>query len=83
MAVENDVHVIGVSSLAAGHKVLIPELIENLKNQGAGDILVVAGGVIPPADYQFLYDHGVSFVFGPGSVITESAGQVLSALEKS
>jgi len=83
MAVENDVHVIGVSSLAAGHKVLIPELIENLKNQGAGDILVVAGGVIPPADYQFLYDHGVSFVFGPGSVITESADQVLSALEKS
>ena len=83
MAVENDVHVVGVSSLAAGHKVLIPELIENLKNQGAGDILVVAGGVIPPADYQFLYDAGVALVFGPGSVITESAGQVLNLLEKS
>ncbi|MFZ2632857.1 MAG: methylmalonyl-CoA mutase [Desulfosalsimonadaceae bacterium] len=83
MAVENDVHVVGVSSLAAGHKVLIPELIENLKNQGAGDILVVAGGVIPPADYQFLNDAGVTLVFGPGSVITESAGQVLNALEKS
>jgi methylmalonyl-CoA mutase len=82
MAVENDVHVVGVSSLAAGHKILVPELISELKNQGAGDILVVAGGVIPPADYQFLYDAGVSFVFGPGSVITESANQVLNALEK-
>ena len=81
MAVENDVHVVGVSSLAAGHKVLIPELIEDLKKQGAGDILVVAGGVIPPADYEFLYANGVAKIFGPGSVITESANQVLNALE--
>jgi methylmalonyl-CoA mutase len=81
MAVENDVHVVGVSSLAAGHKILVPELIENLKNQGAGDILVVAGGVIPPADYEFLYAAGVAKIFGPGSVITESANQVLNALE--
>jgi methylmalonyl-CoA mutase len=81
MAVENDVHVVGVSSLAAGHKILVPELIEELKNQGAGDILVVAGGVIPPADYEFLYASGVAKIFGPGSVITESANQVLDALE--
>ncbi|RJP94925.1 MAG: methylmalonyl-CoA mutase [Desulfobacteraceae bacterium] len=81
MAIENDVHVVGVSSLAAGHKILIPELIENLKKDGAGDVLVVAGGVIPPADYDFLYAAGVSKIFGPGSVITESANQVLNVLE--
>ncbi len=81
MAVENDVHVVGVSSLAAGHKILVPELIAAMKEQGADDVLVVVGGIIPPTDYDFLYDAGVSKVFGPGSVITESANQVLNALE--
>ncbi len=81
MAVENDVHIVGVSSLAAGHKVLVPQLIENLKKQNAGDIKVVAGGVIPPGDYEFLYDAGVSGVFGPGTNVAVSANLVLNALE--
>jgi len=81
MAVENDVHVVGVSSLAAGHKILVPELIDALKREDAGDILVVVGGIIPPSDYEFLYERGVSKVFGPGSQVTESANQVLNALE--
>jgi len=81
MAVENDVHVVGVSSLAAGHKILVPELLAALKKEGGEDILVVVGGIIPPSDYNFLYEAGVSNVFGPGSVITESANQVLNALE--
>lgn len=81
MAVENDVHVVGVSSLAAGHKILVPELISALNKEGAENVLVVVGGIIPPSDYDFLYDAGVSKVFGPGSVITESANQVLNALE--
>ena len=80
MAVENDVHVVGVSSLAAGHKILVPELIAALKEQGGDDVLVVVGGIIPPADYDFLYDTGVARIFGPGSVITESANQVLNVL---
>jgi len=82
MAVENDVHVVGASSLAAGHKTLIPQLIENLKKEGGDDIQVVVGGVIPPADYKFLYDAGVVGVFGPGTVITDSANKVLNALEQ-
>jgi methylmalonyl-CoA mutase len=82
MAVENDVHVVGASSLAAGHKTLIPQLIENLKKEGGDDIKVVVGGVIPPADYKFLYDAGVVGVFGPGTVITDSANKVLNALEQ-
>ncbi len=82
MAIENDVHVVGASSLAAGHKTLVPELIDALKAQGVEDILVVVGGVIPPGDYQFLYDTGVVGVFGPGTSIIESANQVLNALEK-
>ena len=81
MAVENDVHVVGASSLAAGHKTLIPQLIENLKKEGGDDIKVVVGGVIPPADYEFLYDAGVAGVFGPGTVVTDSANKVLNALE--
>jgi len=81
MAVENDVHVVGASSLAAGHKTLIPQLIENLKKEGGDDIQVVVGGVIPPADYKFLYDAGVVGIFGPGTVITDSANKVLNALE--
>jgi methylmalonyl-CoA mutase len=82
MAVENDVHVVGVSSLAAGHKTLVPQLIEDLKNEGGDDVLVVVGGVIPPSDYQFLYDAGAAGVFGPGTVITDSANAVLNALEQ-
>jgi methylmalonyl-CoA mutase len=81
MAVENDVHVVGVSSLAAGHKILVPALIEALNAGGGQDILVVAGGIIPPADYEFLYNCGVAKVFGPGTIITESANQVLNLLE--
>ncbi len=80
MAIENDVHVVGVSSLAAGHKALVPELIGQLKKQGAADIKVVVGGIIPPADYEFLQKAGVSAIFGPGTVVTASADQVLNLL---
>ena len=79
-AMENDVHVLGVSSLAAGHKTLMPEVIKELKKLGMDDVLVVAGGVIPEQDYQFLYDSGVDFVFGPGTVIAEAAIDVLKKL---
>ncbi len=82
MAVENDVHIVGASSLAAGHKTLVPALIAALKKQGGQDILVVAGGVIPPKDYGELYQAGVVGIFGPGTAITDSANQVLNALEK-
>jgi methylmalonyl-CoA mutase len=82
MAVENDVHLVGVSSLAAGHKTLVPELIDALKKEGGEDILVVVGGIIPPSDYEFLYRVGVAGIFGPGTPVTESANQVLNALEK-
>ncbi len=81
MAIENDVHIVGASSLAAGHKTLVPELIEKLKAQGAGEIGVVAGGVIPPSDYDFLYDNGCKAIFGPGTPITTSAGKVMDLLE--
>jgi methylmalonyl-CoA mutase len=81
-AIENDVHVVGVSSLAAGHKTLVPELIENLKKMGGEDIIVVVGGVIPPADYDFLYSKGVKGIFGPGTAVTDSAGKVLKLLEE-
>ena len=65
-AVENDVHILGVSSLAAGHKTLVPQVINELKRLGREDILVIAGGVIPSQDYQYLYDAGVAAIFGPG-----------------
>jgi methylmalonyl-CoA mutase len=81
MAIENDVHIVGASSLAAGHKTLVPELIQKLKEKGAGEIMVVAGGVIPPNDYQFLYDAGCKGIYGPGTPITESAGKVMDMLE--
>ena len=81
MAIENDVHGVGASSLAAGHKTLVPELIQELKKQGAGEILVVAGGVIPPSDYDFLYKAGCKGIFGPGTPITESAAKVLDLIE--
>ncbi len=79
-AVENDVHILGVSSLAGGHKTLVPQVIEELKNQGREDIMVIAGGVIPQQDYDFLYDAGVAAVFGPGTVIPKAAKQILEAL---
>ncbi len=79
-AVENDVHVLGVSSLAAGHKTLIPEVIAELKRLGREDILVVAGGVIPAHDYQFLYDAGVTAIFGPGTSVSKAAKQILGIL---
>ncbi len=82
MAVENDVHVVGSSTLAAGHKTLIPALVEALKKEGGEDILVVVGGVIPPNDHEFLYNAGAVGVFGPGTVITDSANKVLNELEK-
>ena len=82
MAVENDVHLVGVSSLAAGHKTLVPELIAALNKEDGGDILVVAGGIIPPADYEVLYSAGVVGIYGPGTPVTESANQVLNALEQ-
>ncbi|MDA8403064.1 MAG: methylmalonyl-CoA mutase [Desulfobacteraceae bacterium] len=82
MAIENDVHIVGVSSLAAGHKTLVPQLIAALKAGGGDDIKVVVGGVIPPGDYDFLFAAGAVAVFGPGTAITDSANQTLNALEK-
>ncbi len=79
-AVENDVHVVGASSLAAGHKTLIPKLIEALKKYEREDIMVVAGGVIPPKDYDYLINKGVSAIFGPGTVISESAIEIIDKL---
>jgi methylmalonyl-CoA mutase len=79
-AVENDVHVLGASSLAAGHKTLIPQLIEELKKLGREDILVVAGGVIPERDFDFLYKAGCVGVFGPGTQISKAAQDILGIL---
>jgi methylmalonyl-CoA mutase len=79
-AIENDVHIVGASSLAAGHKTLVPQLIQELKNLGRADIMVVAGGVIPSKDYQFMYDSGVTAIFGPGTVLSEAACTVLEKL---
>jgi methylmalonyl-CoA mutase len=82
-AVENDVHVLGVSSLAAGHKTLVPQVIAELKSLGREDIMVVAGGVIPAQDYDFLYDAGVFGVFGPGTKIAKAAQKIVSLLIES
>ena len=82
-AVENDVHILGVSSLAAGHKTLVPQVIEELKKAGREDIMVIVGGVIPSQDYQFLYDAGVVAVFGPGTVISEAGIKILGILIES
>jgi methylmalonyl-CoA mutase len=79
-AVENDVHVLGVSSLAGGHKTLIPQVIEELKKLGRPDIIVIAGGVIPPQDYDFLYKAGVAAIFGPGTPVTKSACEIMRIL---
>ena len=79
-AIENDVHILGVSSLAAGHKTLVPQVIGELEAMGRGDILVIAGGVIPQQDYDFLYQAGVSGIFGPGTVIAKAASDILKKL---
>ncbi len=79
-AVENDVHVVGMSSLAAGHKTLLPKLVEELKKLGRGDILVVVGGVIPAQDYDFLYEHGACAIFGPGTIIPVAAKKIMEKL---
>ena len=82
MAVENDVHILGVSSLAGAHKILVPKLMDALKQAGGEEIAVVVGGIIPPGDYDFLYQAGAVSVFGPGTMITDSANQLLNILEK-
>ena len=79
-AVENDVHILGISSLAAGHKTLVPSVIEELKRLGREDIMVIVGGVIPTKDYQFLFDAGAVAVFGPGTKISEAAVELLNIL---
>ncbi len=79
-AIDNDVHVVGVSSQAAGHRTLVPQLVEALKAQGAEDVLVVVGGVIPPGDYAFLREHGAAAVFGPGTPVPKAAREVLQAI---
>ncbi len=81
-AIENDVHVIGVSSQAAGHKTLVPALLDALKAQGGDDILVVCGGVVPPQDYDFLLAKGVSAIYGPGTNIPSAAGEILSLIRR-
>ncbi|MDA0230057.1 MAG: methylmalonyl-CoA mutase [Proteobacteria bacterium] len=80
-AVENDVHVVGISSLAAGHKTLVPELLSELKAQGAGNILVICGGVIPPNDHEFLIEAGVAAIYGPGTNIPKAAAEIMALIE--
>jgi methylmalonyl-CoA mutase len=81
-AVENDVHVVGMSSLAAGHKTLLPELMQELKKLGREDIMVVVGGVIPAQDYDYLYEKGAALIFGPGTVLPVAARKILEELER-
>jgi methylmalonyl-CoA mutase len=78
--VENDVHVVAMSSLAAGHKTLLPQLVAELKKRGRDDILVVCGGVIPAQDYEYLLERGASAIFGPGTVIPKSTRKTLELL---
>jgi len=79
-AIENDVHAVGISTLAAGHKTLVPAIIQELKKQGADDIIVFVGGVIPRQDYEFLYEAGVKGIYGPGTPIPASAKDVLEQI---
>ena len=81
-AIENDVHVIGISSQAAGHKTLVPQVIDGLKNEGASDIIVICGGVIPPQDYDALLDAGVAAIYGPGTNILQAAREVLDKIRE-
>jgi methylmalonyl-CoA mutase len=80
-AIENDVHVIGISSQAAGHKTLVPQVIEGLKREGASDIIVICGGVIPPQDFATLREAGVAAIYGPGTNILLAAREVLDNIE--
>lgn len=82
-AAENDVHILGISSLAAGHKTLVPDTIAALKSIGRDDIMVIVGGVIPPQDYKYLFDQGVAAVFGPGTIISDAASKILKLMIKS
>src|SRR5690606_3617168 len=79
-AVENDVHILGISSLAAGHKTLVPQVVKELKKLGAEDISIVVGGVIPQQDYDFLYQNGADFIFGPGTNLPKSACEILEKM---
>ena len=79
-AIDNDVHVIGISSQAAGHKTLAPKLVQALRDAGAAEILVICGGVIPQQDYRFLYDAGVKAIFGPGTNIPAAAKDILDLI---
>ena len=81
-AIENDVHVIGISSQAAGHKTLVPQVVESLKAEGVSDIIVICGGVIPPQDYDMLYDAGVAAIYGPGTNIVHAATEVLAKIKE-
>ena len=81
-AIENDVHVIGVSSQAAAHKTLVPEIVKELRASGADDIVVVVGGIIPEKDYKFLYDLGVAAIFGPGTPIANAASKTIDAIRE-
>ncbi len=81
-AIDNDVHIVGISSQAAGHKTLAPQLVQALKDQGAGEIIVICGGVIPQQDYQFLYDAGVKAIFGPGTNIPEAAEDIMRIIRE-
>ena len=81
-AVDSDVHVVGVSSQAAGHKALVSDLVKELQKSGAGNMVVICGGVIPPQDHQFLYDAGVTAIFGPGTRIVDAAKEVLDAVRE-
>ena len=81
-AVDSDVHVVGVSSQAAGHNTLVPELVKELKSLDAENVAVVVGGIIPPKDYDFLRENGVSAIFGPGTAIPKAAGEVLEVLRE-
>lgn len=81
-AVDNDVHIVGMSSLAAGHKTLLPQLVDELNKRGRGDIMVIIGGVIPAQDYEFLYNNGAAAIFGPGTVIPAAAKEMLVLLNK-
>ena len=81
-AIDNDVHVIGISSQAAGHKTLAPKLVQALKAAGAEDILVICGGVIPQQDYDFLYKNGVKAIFGPGTNIPSAAKDILGLIRQ-
>ena len=81
-AVENDAHIIGMSTMTAGHKTLLPELVKELKELDREDIMVVVGGVIPAQDYDYLYEHGASAIFGPGTVIPVAAQKVIAELDR-